>query len=214
MKSLEAFQVGEGINMNQSEKDENKLEVLPDEKHLLLDHNYDGIQELNHPLPSWWNFIFYTCVVFSICYFIYYQIMGGPTLREDFNKEYDKVLAQQAEFKKQNSAFKPDLYAVIANEDGHKKGEEVFVNNCLPCHAEKGKGDIGPNLTDEYWIVAKSTPETIYNVIFNGSEANGMPPWADVLTSEEIYLAVSYVSSLKNTHQKGGKAPQGEKIEE
>ena len=62
--------------------------------------------------------------------------------------------------------------------------------------------------------MAKSTPETIYNVVYNGSEANGMPPWGEVLSSEEIYQSVSYVMSIKNTHIKGGKAPQGEKIDE
>ena len=200
--------------MNNSQDTEKKLDIMPDEKHLLLDHNYDGIQELNHPLPSWWNFLFYVGIIFGFGYFIYYQIMSGPTLREEFKKDYSKVIAAQEEFKKLNSAFKPELYAVVATDEGVKKGAEVFVNNCLPCHAEHGKGDIGPNLTDEFWIVAKSTPETIYNVVFHGSEANGMPPWGDVLTSDEIYQAVAYVSSLKNTHQKGGKAPQGDKIED
>jgi cytochrome c oxidase cbb3-type subunit 3 len=200
--------------MSHSNNDENKLEVLPDEKHLLLDHNYDGIQELNHPLPSWWNACFYLGIVFAIGYFIYYQIMSGPTLRDEFKKDYSKILVAQEEFKKLNSAFKPELYAAVANPDGIKKGLEVFTNNCLPCHAEGGKGDIGPNLTDAHWIVAKSTPETIYNVVFTGSEVNGMPAWSEVLTSDEIYLAVAYVSSLKNTHVRGGKAPQGEKIEE
>ncbi len=195
-------------------KEETTLHVEPDEKHLLLEHNYDGIQELNHPLPSWWNFIFYTAIIYSFGYFIYYQFLSGPSLREEFNKDYSEVLALQAEFKKQNSAFKPELYAVAATPENIKKGEEVFTNNCLPCHAEKGRGDIGPNLTDKHWLVAKSTPETIYNVVFNGSEENGMPPWAEVLTSEEIYHAVSYVSSLKNTFQKGGKPPQGELIED
>lgn len=197
-----------------NDNEENKLHVEPDEKHLLLDHNYDGIQELNHPLPSWWNFIFYTAIIYSIGYFIFYQIMGGPSLREEFDKDYSKIVAAQEEFKKNNSAYKHELYVAAATPDGIKKGEEVFINNCVPCHSDKGKGDIGPNLTDEYWLVAKSTPETIYNVIFNGSEANGMPPWSEVLTKEEIYLAVSFVTSLKNTHQKGGKVPQGIKIEE
>lgn len=200
--------------MSNPNNEENKLHIEPDEKHLLLDHNYDGIQELNHPLPSWWNFIFYAAIIYSIGYFIFYQIMGGPTLREEFKKDYSKILVVQEEYKKLNSAYKPELYAAVANHAGIEKGEEVFENNCLPCHAEKGRGDIGPNLTDKHWLVAKSTPETIYNIVFNGSEANGMPPWGDVLTADEIYLAVAYVTSLKNTHQKGGKAPQGEIIED
>lgn len=200
--------------MNDSNKPESKLHVEPDEKHLLIDHHYDGIQELNHPLPSWWNFCFWAFIAISTGYFIYYEFMGGPTLREEFNKDYSKLLVIQEEYKKMNSAFKHDKYLAVANIEGFKKGEEVFVNNCLPCHAEKGRGDIGPNLTDKHWLVAKSTPETIYNIAFNGSEANGMPPWGEVLTSEEIYLAVAYISSLKNTFQKGGKAPQGEIIED
>ena len=200
--------------MKNQENEENKLHVEPDEKHLLLDHNYDGIQELNHPLPSWWNFIWFTSIIYAIGYFIFYQIMGGPSLREEFKKDYAKVLVIQDEYKKQNSAYKPERYAAAANVEGVQKGHEIFEMNCLPCHAEKGRGDIGPNLTDKHWLVAKSTPETIYNIAFNGSEANGMPPWGDVLTSEELYFAVAYVSSLKNTFQKGGKAPQGEIIEE
>ncbi|MGE3608258.1 MAG: cbb3-type cytochrome c oxidase N-terminal domain-containing protein [Bacteriovoracaceae bacterium] len=193
---------------------ETKLDVKDDEKHLLLDHSYDGIQELNHPLPSWWNVIFYVSVAFGFGYFIYYQLMAGPTLREEFKVNYGQVLAAQAEFKRINSAFNQEHYNGIVADEGVKKGQVVFENNCMPCHNEKAKGDIGPNLTDEYWLVAKSTPETIYGVVFNGSEANGMPAWAELLTKDEIYQAVAYVSSLKNTHQPGGKEPQGEKIEQ
>lgn len=198
--------------MSSSDK-ETKLHVEPDEKHLLLDHDYDGIQELNHPLPSWWNFIFYAAIFYSVGYFIYYQLMDGPTLKEEFKTEIAQVRENQAEFNRLNSMFKPELYAAVANPEGIKKGHEVFELNCLPCHAEKGRGDIGPNLTDKHWLVAKSTPETIYNVVYNGSEENGMPPWNEVLTIDEIYQAVSYVSSLKNTFEKG-KAPEGELIED
>jgi cytochrome c oxidase cbb3-type subunit 3 len=199
--------------MSQSNNEENKLHVEPDEKHLLLDHDYDGIQELNHPLPNWWNMILFVSIIFSIGYFIYYVIMSGPSLREEFKKDYAIVQAAQEEVKKLNAAFKPDMYAAVANPEGIKKGEEVFVNNCLPCHAEKGKGDIGPNLTDKYWIAAKGTPDTIYFVVYHGREDNGMPPWNEVLTQEEMYLAVAYVMSIKNTFQKG-KEPQGELIED
>lgn len=191
-----------------------KLDVKPDEQHLLLDHNYDGIQELNHPLPNWWNVIFYTSVAFSVGYFIYYQMMSGPSLRDEFKVSHQKVLSAQAEFKRINSAFNLDQYNAIVTDDGVNKGAVVFETNCVACHAEKGKGDIGPNLTDAHWLVAKGTPDTIYNVVFNGSEENGMPAWAELLPKEEIYQAVAYVSSLKNTNQPGGKEPQGEKIEE
>lgn len=197
-------------------KNENKeqLDVRKDEEHLLLDHNYDGIQELNHPLPSWWNVIFWTAIVFSTGYWVYYQFLSGPTLKEEFNVNYAKVLATKAEFARLNAAYSGDHYASIVKDDGVNKGKVVFENNCMPCHSEGGRGDIGPNLTDEYWLLAKSTPETIYNVAFKGSEENGMPAWGELLTKDELYQAVAYVSSLKNTRVKGGKAPQGEKIDD
>ena len=197
-------------------KNENKeqLDVRKDEEHLLLDHDYDGIQELNHPLPSWWNVIFWTAIVYSVGYLVYYQFMNGPSLREEFNVHFAKVQATKAEFAKLNAAYSGDHYNAIVSDDGVKKGQVVFENNCMPCHSEGGKGDIGPNLTDEYWLLAKSTPETIYDVAFKGSEENGMPAWGELLTKDELYQAVAYVSSLKNTKVKGGKAPQGEKIVE
>ncbi len=193
---------------------ETKLHVEENEKHLLLDHSYDGIQELNHPLPSWWSAMFYGGIIFAVGYFAYYQFMGGPSLRDEFKKEYAVVAAAQEEFKKQAATYNPEEYAKWNNAEGLKKGEEVFTNNCVACHLEKGKGDIGPNLTDEYWLWAKGTPETVYPVVFNGIPDNGMPIWSETLSQEEIYQVVAYVQSLHLTHEPGGKAPQGNKVDE
>lgn len=188
------------------------LHVEENEKHLLLDHSYDGIQELNHPLPFWWQATFYGAIVFSSLYFIYYQMMGGPSLRDEFNKEYAVIVASQEEFKKNESQFNRETYIVHSTPAEIKKGEEVFTNNCVACHLENGKGDIGPNLTDEYWLWAKGTPETVFPVVFNGVVDNGMPNWSEVLSKEEIYQVVAYVQTLHHTHQPGGKDPQGEKV--
>lgn len=192
---------------------ETKLHVEENEKHLLLDHDYDGIQELNHPLPFWWSTTFYGGIIFAIAYFTYYQVMGGPTLRDEFKKEYSVVAAAQEEFKKQAATFNPETFAKWNTAEGIKKGEEVYTNNCVACHLEKGKGDIGPNLTDEYWLWAKGTPESVYPVVFNGVPENGMPTWSETLSEEEIYQVVAYVQTLHLTHQPGGKAPQGNKVE-
>ena len=199
-----------------SNNNDNKTEVHVEagEKHLLLDHNYDGIHELNHPLPSWWKFTFYGGFVFAIFYFILFQIMGAPTLRDEFKKEYAKIQELQAEFSKKNGSFDEVKYQAILADSGVKKGEAIFNTNCVPCHKEKAIGDIGPNLTDEYWINSKGTPATNYPVVFKGVPDKGMPTWSESLSSDEIYQVVSYVQTLHNTHQAGGKAPQGEKVEE
>ena len=81
----------------------------------------------------------------------------------------------------------------------------------MPCHADGGVGDVGPNLTDDHWIIAKGTPDTIYSVVFNGSEANGMPIWSEMISKDEIYQAVAYVQTFHNTFKKG-KEPQGDKV--
>lgn len=188
-----------------------ELHVEKDEQHLLLDHSYDGIHELDNPLPSWWQFMFYGAIIFGVFYFAFYQLLGGPTLRDEFKKEYAVVEAKQEELKKKEGAFDPKVYEEIVKNDGAKKGEVVFNTNCIPCHKEKGIGDIGPNLTDEYWLWAKGTPDTIFPVVFNGVPQNGMPTWGGNLKNEEIYQAVAYVMTLHHTHQPGGKAPQGQK---
>ncbi len=198
--------------MSQGEEKE-KLHVEEDEKHLLLDHNYDNIHELNHPLPSWWNAIFLVSVIYGTAYFFYYQVFGGPTLKEEFHTEYGRVLAAQTEFKKLNGVFSQSFYDGIVKNDGVKKGEEVYELNCMPCHMENGKGDVGPNLTDKHWIVAKGNPDSIHHVVFHGSEANGMPAWGELIKKDEVYQAVAYVMTFRNTFVKG-KEPQGEIVED
>ena len=198
-----------------SNHNDNKTEVHLEEgeKHLLLDHNYDGIHELDNPLPTWWQYTFYGGIIFAVLYFILFQIMGAPSLRDEFKKEFAKIESLQEEFNKKNGAFDVVKYQAILKDDGVKKGEVVFATNCVPCHKEKGAGDIGPNLTDEYWINSKGTPETNYAVVFNGVPDKGMPTWSQTLSNDEIYQVVSYVQTLHNIHTPGGKAPQGNKVE-
>ena len=194
--------------------DKTKLHLEEGEHKILLDHNYDGIHELANPLPSWWKILFYLGLIFGLFYFILFEIMGAPTLRDEFNKEWAKIQAIQEKFNKEHGAFDEVQFQAILKDDGVKKGEVIFQTNCIPCHKEKGIGDIGPNLTDEYWINSKGTPETNFPVVYNGVPDKGMPTWSQTLSSDDIYRAVAYVQTLHNTHQPGGKAPQGNKVED
>ena len=201
-------------NNQNPNQDETKLLVEESEKHLLLDHNYDGIHEFDNPLPSWWQFTFYGGLVFAVLYFLFYVVLGGPSLHDEFKEDYARIETIKALDKKNNKEFDMVVYQEYLKHDGVKRGEVIFNTNCVACHKEKGVGDIGPNLTDEYWLWAKGTPETIFPVVYNGVLQNGMPVWSEVLSKEEIYLAVAYVMSLHNTHVPGGKAPQGTKYVE
>ncbi|EQC47876.1 c-type cytochrome [Bacteriovorax sp. DB6_IX] len=190
------------------------LILQDDEKHLVLDHDYDGIHELNHPLPSWWTGTWILSFVFCVPYFMYYVMMDGPTLTDEYNTEMAKInKVIEAEVAK-SSNFSVEMYNTwVAKNDGVNKGKVVYDENCLSCHMDGGAGDIGPNLTDNYWIHAKGTPETIYPVVVKGVEENGMPAWGEVLSKEDMMAVVSYVMSLKGTNPPNAKEPQGELVE-
>ena len=198
-----------------SENNETKNVILSEEEQsLLLNHNYDGIEEFDYPLPGWWKMIFVITSIFGVFYFYYYQIAGGPTLQDEFNKDMAKINAIREEAAKDASNFDLSAYNSLNEKDPqHLNGLAIFEENCLSCHEEGAKGDIGPNLTDGYWLNLKEvTPESIYKFIIVGNEDNGMPAWGEVLPKDELYQVVSYVYSLKNTNVEGGKEPQGEKL--
>ena len=198
-------------------KEDNELGniIIEDEKHLVLDHDYDGIQELNHPLPSWWSGIWAISIVFAAIYFMYYIMMDGPTLTEEYEREYSKVRKViEAEKAKSGNFNIAEYQAFVKANDGVSKGAIVYEDNCLSCHAEGGRGDIGPNLTDKHWLNIKefSAPE-IYKVVFKGVEDNGMPAWAEMLSKEELMSVVSFVISLQGTNPNDAKEAQGELID-
>ncbi len=187
-------------------------QINDNEKTILLDHDYDGIQEFDYPLPSWWVTTFVLCVLFAIPYMIYYNHMDGESLRQEMTREVKDLNEIKVAYAVKMAKFDDQLFNSLNNEENIKLGSVVYEDNCLSCHEEGGKGDIGPNLTDAYWMHAKGTKETIYEVIFNGREEKGMPPWKEDLTKEEIYQVLTYLMTILNTNVQG-KEPQGEKIQ-
>jgi cytochrome c oxidase cbb3-type subunit 3 len=189
-----------------------EVEINQEEKKIVLDHNYDGIREFDYPLPRWWVWSFILTVLFGVPYIAYYIFLGGPDLRAELNNELKVLNEVRTQYAVKMAQFDESAYAVFDNEQGLSQGLAVYQENCLSCHEENGKGDIGPNMTDEYWLNAKGTPETIYEVVINGRVEKGMPAWREDLTKEQILQVVHYIMSIKNTNVEGGKAPQGEKI--
>ncbi|MEE3078472.1 MAG: c-type cytochrome [Bdellovibrionota bacterium] len=198
-------------------KEDNELgnTIIEDEKHLVLDHDYDGIQELNHPLPSWWSGIWAISIVFAAIYFMYYIMMDGPTLRDEYKKEYAKVREViDAEKAKSGNFDVEEFNTFVAENDGIKNGAIVYEENCLSCHAEGGGGDIGPNLTDKHWKnITAFEAKNIYSVVFKGVEDNGMPAWGEMLSKEELMSVVSFVMSLQGTTPPEAKEPEGELVQ-
>jgi cytochrome c oxidase cbb3-type subunit 3 len=198
-----------------SENNEPKNVILNEEEQsLLLDHNYDGIEEFDYPLPNWWTMIFIVTSIFGVFYFYYYQVAGGPTLRDEFNMKMSKINEVREKYAKDANNFDITAYNKLKDSDPQMvNGLAIYEENCLSCHEEGGKGDIGPNLTDSHWLNVKDTsPETVYKFVVVGNEDNGMPAWGDVLSKDELYQVIAYVLSVKDTNIPGGKEPQGEKL--
>ncbi len=184
---------------------------MSDDKEKLLDHLYDGIQELDNRLPAWWVGLFYLTIAWAVGYFYYYNIGSGPTLGQELREEQNQWALIQAKNPTAAGGGADEeavLAAVIKDESRIKHGKEMFATKCLACHGPLGGGGIGPNLTDNFWIHG-SKPTQIANIIRTGVNDKGMPPWGPLLKPEEVHSLVAFVKSLKGTNPPGAKAPQG-----
>ena len=179
---------------------------------IIQGHEYDGIQELDNPLPNWWVILFWLCIIFSGAYVAYYQLGPGPSIEAEFQNDTKNLKEKQAAGKGDDSGLEKTLQAAIADPASPGRGKAVYLSRCAPCHASEGQGLIGPNLTDDSWISGKGTALDIAVLIRDGVAAKGMPPWGAILKSEELVDVTSFVMSLKGSHPANGKAPEGTKV--
>nr|WP_298994765.1 cbb3-type cytochrome c oxidase N-terminal domain-containing protein [uncultured Polaribacter sp.] len=192
-----------------------KAKDIEEEQEIILDHNYDGIKELDNSLPPWWVYMFYITIVFAVVYLIRFEIMGGDTPE----MEYEKAVAQARMEVNKYKANSPDVFNIddlklLTDASDLKRGKAVFNLNCASCHLADGGGSIGPNLTDEYWILGGGI-KNVFNTVYNGGRnGKGMIAWNKTLKAEDIAKVSSYVISLQGTTPAKAKAPQGEKWEE
>lgn len=175
-------------------------------------HEYDGIQECDNQLPRWWLFTLWVTVAFAAGYWFYYHSLQKGDLA---SREYARVkaaeLAAEAERIKNAGEVTPEMLVTLSKDPGTvEQGKAVFVQTCVTCHDQGGKGNIGPNLTDEYWLHG-ADPQAIYGIVRDGYLQKQMPAWGKQLGETKVRAAVAYVLSIKNTNVEGGKAPQGEK---
>jgi cytochrome c oxidase cbb3-type subunit 3 len=176
---------------------------------LLLDHEYDGIRELNNKLPRWWVWLFNLSIVFAICYFTYYHVMAKGKLMaaqyEDEVKAGTEIKARaMGEFEANMANLQPSKDPVVLAE-----GKETFQKLCAPCHRADGGGLVGPNLCDDYWIHGSNFVDNL-RTIWNGVPAKGMVTWKGTLKPGTIYAAGSYIYTLRGTHPKNPKPPENQ----
>lgn len=189
------------------EKDKlEKDELTGDE--LLSNHDYDGIQELNNPMPKWWLWLFYITIIFAAVYMVRYHIMKTGDLQDE---EYAKEMAEAAMKAKPKTSreLSASTVTILTDEVSLIAGKVIYDKNCLVCHLAKGEGLVGPNLTDEYWIHGGSIGD-IYKIIEVGNPSKGMISWKGQLTPKQMQEVGSFILSLQGSNPPNQKAPEGE----
>ena len=174
----------------------------------LLDHNYDGIQELDNPLPGWWVQTFIWTIIFAIGYYCYYELGNGPSLQSELKQDMAQIESQIIASKGQG--FQNDeVLKLVTDSEKMKGAAKAFTEKCVSCHGDHAQGVIGPNLTDHYWIHGDGKPGSIATVINAGVLDKGMPAWGALLSRDDILSLAAYIVSLKDSKPAGAKAPQG-----
>lgn len=193
-------------------------------------HEWDGVKELNTPLPTWWVYTFYATIVFSIVYCVLYpswpwfnghtQGLLGQTNRADLTRELDAQAKDRAAFVERIRSASleqirkdPALLAFAV-----AGGRSAFQTNCMQCHGAGGAGSTGfPNLVDDDWLWGGAIDQlyaTIQHGIRNADDRSRrslMPRFgADgLLTGGQVAAVADYVLSLSG---RGQATPEGAKL--
>jgi cytochrome c oxidase cbb3-type subunit 3 len=172
-------------------------------------HVYDDIRECDNRLPNWWLYGFLATIVFAAGYWFYFHVFGtGDTpLRAYQNEVIAAKKAEKARLMAMGELTEQGVAELAANPVVVREGEQQFTTYCVSCHAVGGVGNLGPNLTDRFWIHG-SSGLAIARTVRDGVLDKGMPSWGPVMGEEGVRAVVAYVMTLKNTNQHG-KAPQG-----
>lgn len=183
---------------------------LDQEEEVMTDHEYDGIKELDNNLPPWWVMGFYITIVMSVVYIGYYHFyQDGNIMVNELNAEMKKAEEQMAAYLAAAGSMVDESNVTFLSDAATlAKGKEIFDANCTACHASKGEGGVGPNLTDDYYLHGGGIVNT-FKTIKYGVPAKGMIPWQDQLSPSQLQQVASYVVSLVGTNVPG-KEKQGE----
>jgi cytochrome c oxidase cbb3-type subunit III len=187
---------------------------VEDEQSIELEHNYDGIRELDNHLPPWWKWLFYGTIAWSVVYLILFHLSSilplsadeyqGEIARAEQEIRLYRSLQPQAQIDESSLQYNPDEKII-------SKGKSVFAdNNCGSCHRNDGGGNtIGPNLTDEYWLHGGDI-QKVFSTIKNGIVEKGMPAWGKSLSPTQVRDVSFFILSLQGSKPVNAKAPQGD----
>lgn len=184
---------------------------IEEEGEIILDHNYDGIKELDNNLPPWWLYGFYITIAFAVVYLVRYHILDGPDQSAEFETEMaDAQLAIEEYKKTAKDLIDIETVSLLTDATDLEAGKTIFNVNCVACHMADGGGGIGPNLTDPNWILGGGIKNVFKTVSEGGRDGKGMIAWKSSLKPVEIAQVSSYVLSFEGTTPANPKAEEGD----
>ncbi len=181
------------------------------EADVMLDHNYDGIRELDNVLPPWWVYLFYGTIIFAGIYLVRFHIMGDYNQDQEFQTEMNEAKAAvDAYMKTAPDMMSKDKVTLLTDAPSIAAGKAIFQTNCIACHRADGGGQIGPNLTDNYWINGGGIKNVFNTIMEGGRDGKGMVAWKATIKPSDIQKVASYVLSLQGTNPKDPKPTEPE----
>ncbi|WP_445738192.1 cbb3-type cytochrome c oxidase N-terminal domain-containing protein [Mariniflexile sp.] len=188
-----------------------KSKPVEEEGELILDHNYDGIKELDNNLPPWWLYGFYISIIFAVVYMFRYQVFNGDNQYDEYNQ---KVAQAEIDYKEYLKTAKDlvdfNTVELLTDASDINAGKATFEANCVACHMADGGGGIGPNLTDNQWILGGGIKNVFHTITEGGRSGKGMIAWKQQLKPAQIAQVASYVLTLQGTTPANPKEPEGD----
>jgi cytochrome c oxidase cbb3-type subunit 3 len=184
---------------------------IEEEGEIILDHNYDGIKELDNRLPPWWIYLFYITIIFGVVYLVRFHVFNDYDQELEFEQEMAEARLAIEEYKKTaKDLVDVNTVELLTEASDLKAGEAIFNTNCAVCHMNDGGGGIGPNLTDDYWILGGGIKNVFQTISEGGRAGKGMVAWKSNLKPSEIAQVASYLLGMQGTTPANPKAPEGD----
>jgi len=181
------------------------------EGEIILDHNYDGIRELDNELPPWWVWMFYATIIFGVVYLVRFHIVGDYDQDLEYEQEVAAANLAIEEYKKTaKDLVDTNTVELLTDASDLSAGKAIFESTCVVCHMADGGGGIGPNLTDENWILGGGIKNVFNTVAEGGRDGKGMVAWKQILKPAEMAQVSSYLLTFQGTTAANPKAPEGD----
>jgi len=185
--------------------------AVEEEADIMLDHNYDGIRELDNNLPPWWKYGFYLTIVWAVVYMIHFHVTKtGKLPLAEYEDQLTKAKSDMEEYRKKAANLIDENNAtLLTDETSINSGKSIFMDNCAACHGKAGEGGVGPNLTDDYWVHSGGIKD-IFKTIKYGWPEKGMKSWQQDLGAKQIHEVASFIKSLNGSNPPNQKDKEGE----